>query len=106
MSRHEREHILAGNYQMLDALYKRTEEAEWTAHKRYKFITEQQHEINELKQQAAELKRKVADTPLMTQALEEVMASYCLCIGSHQETPEMKRARTLVGIALDKLRGR
>ena len=43
--------------------------------------------------------------PAMIEALEAVMGSYILSTGSHQETEEMKRARTLVGLALDIARG-
>lgn len=38
-------------------------------------------------------------------ALEVVLGSYIICTSSAQETPDMKRARTLVGFALDKARG-
>ena len=41
----------------------------------------------------------------MINALQAVLSSYILCTSSAQETPDMKRARTLVGIALDKARG-
>ena len=39
-------------------------------------------------------------------ALIAVQGSYCLSIGSADETPDMKRARTLVGQAIDKVEGR
>ena len=46
-----------------------------------------------------------AKAPAMIEALEAVMGSYIFCTGSHQETEEMKRARTLVGLILDIERG-
>jgi len=47
----------------------------------------------------------IAAAPDLFEALEMVMGSYILQTGSHQETAEMKRARTYVGLALDKARG-
>lgn len=44
-------------------------------------------------------------TKLMIKALEAVLSSYVLCTSSAQETAEMKRARTLIGMALDEARG-
>jgi hypothetical protein len=38
------------------------------------------------------------------EAMESVVASYVLYTGSAQETPDMKRARTLMGEAMDKVR--
>jgi hypothetical protein len=38
------------------------------------------------------------------EAMEAVVSSYVLYTGSAQETPDMKRARTLMGEAMDKVR--
>jgi hypothetical protein len=46
----------------------------------------------------------IAAAPEMLEALELVQSSYCLQVSSSQETPEMKRARTLVGYVLNKVK--
>jgi len=47
-------------------------------------------------------KRYLAEMCLaQLEVLDSVQQSYVLCTGSHQETKEMKRARTLVGLALE-----
>ena len=51
----EREYILAGNYKLLDGLYRKLREEKETSSKRYQFILKQQHEINELKATVARL---------------------------------------------------
>lgn len=47
----------------------------------------------------------IAAAPELLEALELVQSSYCLQINSQQETPEMKKARTMVGQAILKAKG-
>lgn len=49
--------------------------------------------------------RLIAAAPELLEALELVQGSYCLQINSQQETPEMKKARTVVGQAILKAKG-
>ena len=49
--------------------------------------------------------RLMAAAPELLEALELVQSSYCLQINSQQETPEMKKARTMVGQAILKAKG-
>lgn len=49
--------------------------------------------------------RLIAAAPELLEALELVQSSYCLQINSQQETPEMKKARTVVGQVILKAKG-
>ena len=52
-----------------------------------------------------EIAKMIAAAPELLEALELVQGSYCLQINSQQETPDMKKARTMVGQAILKARG-
>lgn len=49
--------------------------------------------------------RLIATAPELVEALELMFDSYVLCTNSSQETPEMKRARTIAGMVLNKVKG-
>jgi len=57
------------------------------------------------KEQAYANARLIAAAPDMLEALELVMETYCLYIDFTRETEQMRKARTLVGYAIDKAKG-
>jgi hypothetical protein len=67
-----------------------------------KLVSEKKAALTELE---IEYPNHVKAAPAMIKALEAVLGSYVLFTSSANETPDMKRARTLIGMALDEARG-
>lgn len=61
--------------------------------------------MNKLTELEMDYPNKESAVDDMLLALEAVLGTYIFYTSSFQETADMKRARTLVGIALDKARG-